>query len=82
MLTRHVDMEEGTGDGQADDYAIWALLLLVLLKCRTGGFSVAKHIPPLFFFHNCFHDLITGIVVVIYSLHGFFKSTTVMLVSN
>lgn len=43
MLTRHVDMEEGTGDGQADDYAIWALLLLVLLKCRTGGFSVAKH---------------------------------------
>lgn len=50
MLTRHVDMEEGTGDGQADDYAIWALLLLVLLKCRTGGFSVAKHIPPPFFF--------------------------------
>lgn len=49
MLTRHVDMEEGTGDGQADNYAIWALLLLVLLKCRTGGFSVAKHIPPFFF---------------------------------
>lgn len=81
MLTCHVDMEKGTGDGQADDYAIWALLLLVLLKCRTGGFSVAKHTPPLFF-HNCFHDLITGIVVVIYSLHGVVKSTTVMSVSN
>lgn len=81
MLTRHVDMEEGTGDGQADDYAIWALLLLVLLKCRTAG-SQWPNISPPFFFHNCFHDLITGIVVVIYSLHGFVKSTTVMLVSN